>query len=161
MTVYDFTVKDNKGKPVSLDKWRGKVILIVNTASQCGYTPQLGPLQKLYEEYRDQGFVVIAFPSNQFGEQEPDSDPVIEKFYADNYGVTFPIMAKTDVNGEDADPFYIWLRQEISGVLGSAIKWNFTKFLINRKGEPVSRHAPSVNPEKLRPAIEKLLAEKE
>lgn len=159
MTIYDFTVKDNKGQSVSLDKYHGQVILVVNTASECGFTPQLGPLQKLYEDYRDQGLVVLAFPSNQFGGQEPDSDDHIERFYHDTYGVTFPIMAKTDVNGPESEPLYIWMRQEISGLLGGAIKWNFTKFLVNRKGEVVSRHAPSVEPDKLRPEIECLLAE--
>jgi len=161
MLFYDFTVPDNQGRMVSLGDFRGKVVLVVNTASECGFTPQLGPLQKLYEDYRDRGLVVLAFPSNQFGGQEPDSDEHIAHFYHERYGVTFPIMAKTDVNGPAAAPLYKWLRQEVSGLLGGAIKWNFTKFLVNRKGEVVSRHAPSVEPDKLRPAIEKLLEEAE
>jgi glutathione peroxidase len=158
MSVYDFTVINNQGQPVSLAEYRGKVILIVNTASECGYTPQLGPLQELYRDYRDRGFVILAFPSNQFGGQEPDSDAKIARFYAERYGVEFPIMTKCDVNGPNAIPLYVWLRSQTTGMINSAIKWNFTKFLIDRQGEVVSRHASGVTPDKLRPAIVKQLA---
>jgi glutathione peroxidase len=158
MSVYDFTVINNQGQPVSLAEYRGQVILIVNTASECGYTPQLGPLQELFRDYRDRGFVILAFPSNQFGGQEPDSDAKIAQFYAERYGVEFPIMTKCDVNGPNAIPLYVWLRSQTTGMINSAIKWNFTKFLIDRQGEVVSRHASGVQPDKLRPAIEKQLA---
>jgi glutathione peroxidase len=159
MTVYDFSVRQNDGATVSLSEYRGKVLLIVNTASQCGFTPQLGPLEKLYEAYRDRGFVILAFPSNQFAGQEPGDDEHICHFYTTQYKVAFPIMAKIDVNGRGAIPLYKWLVRQKKGVLGRAIIWNFTKFLINRRGEVVSRCGPSVEPDNLKPEIEKLLAE--
>lgn len=159
MSIYDFTVQNNLGVPVSLADYQGKVVLIVNTASKCGFTPQLGPLQILYQTYRDRGFVVLAFPSNQFANQEPESDDQIARFYSEKYGVTFPIMAKSDVNGPAAIPLYKWLRKQKSGLFSRAIKWNFTKFLINRQGEVVSRYASATEPEKIRPAIERLLAD--
>lgn len=159
MSIYDFTVQNNQGKPVSLADYRGKVVLIVNTASKCGFTPQLGPLQNLYQTYRDRGFVVLAFPSNQFANQEPESDDQIARFYHEKYGVTFPIMAKSDVNGPAAIPLYKWLRKQKSGLFSRAIKWNFTKFLINRQGEVISRYASSTEPDKIRPAIERALAD--
>jgi len=159
MSVYDFTVQNNQGKMVSLADYRGQVILIVNTASQCGFTPQLGPLQSIYAQYRDQGFVVLAFPSNQFAGQEPESDDQIARFYREKYGVDFPIMAKCDVNGKAAIPLYQWLKKQKRGWTGGTIKWNFTKFLVNRQGEVAGRFASAVDPEKIRPAIEKLLAE--
>lgn len=159
MSIYDFKVQDNHGKAVSLSEYRGKVILVVNTASKCGFTPQLGPLQNLYKSYRDQGFVVIAFPSNQFANQEPESDAQIAKYYFDEFGVEFPIMTKSDVNGPAAIPLYQWLRKQKGGIFGRRIKWNFTKFLINRQGEVVKRYASSLTPDKLKPDIERLLAE--
>jgi glutathione peroxidase len=157
MTLYDFTVTNNQGNQVSLSEFRGKVVLIVNTASKCGFTPQLGPLQNLYKTYRERGFVILAFPSNQFANQEPQSDQQIARFYAEQYGVEFPIMTKGDVNGPAAIPLYQWLRKQKGSLFGRNIKWNFTKFLVNRQGEVVSRHASSVEPEKLGKDIEKLL----
>jgi len=153
MSFYDFTVVNNEGKSVSLADYQGKVILVVNTASKCGFTPQLGTLQKLYADYRDRGFVVLAFPSNQFAGQEPESDEHIADFYAREFGVEFPIMAKADVNGPNAIPLYNWLRKQKGGFFGRKIKWNFTKFLINRQGDVVARYASSVEPERLRSAI--------
>jgi glutathione peroxidase len=166
MTIYDFSVQNNRGETVNLSDFKGQVVLIVNTASKCGYTPQLGPLQALYKTYRDRGFAVIAFPSNQFAGQEPETDEKIASFYSGRYGVEFPIMAKGDVNGPEAIPLYQWLRESSANLKGQKtkrpgrpIKWNFTKFLINRQGEVVSRHEPSVQPMKLKAAIETLLQE--
>jgi glutathione peroxidase len=158
ISIYDFSVQNNQGKTVSLADYRGKVVLIVNTASKCGFTPQLGPLQHLYQTYGDKGFVILAFPSNQFANQEPESNEQIARFYSEQYGVTFPIMAKCDVNGKAAIPLYQWLRKQKGGLFGRSIKWNFTKFLINRQGEVVSRFASAVEPDKIKPAIEKLLS---
>lgn len=157
MTIYDFSVINNKGEQISLAEFKGKVILVVNTASKCGFTPQLGPLQKIYADYRDRGFVILAFPSNQFAGQEPESDEFIANYYASEFGVDFPIMAKADVNGPDAIPLYDWLRRQKGGLFGRKIKWNFTKFLIDRQGQVVARFAPGKEPDRLRPAIEKLL----
>lgn len=166
MTIYDYTVHDIKGNPVSLSEYRGKVLLIVNTASKCGFTPQLGPLQALYRQYRDQGLEILAFPSNQFAGQEPESHEAIAAFYASKYGVEFPIMAKGDVNGPDAMPLYRWLRDHSVNKRGRKlffwnrpIKWNFTKFLVSRHGEVVRRYEPPVEPGKLAGDIEKQLAE--
>ena len=157
MNIYDFTVTDNQGQKKALSDYRGQVVLIVNTASKCGFTPQLGPLQELYKKYRDRGFVVLAFPSNQFANQEPESDQQIASFYAQEYGVEFPIMTKGDVNGDDAIPLYRWLRTQKHGLFGGRIKWNFTKFLINRQGEVVKRFPSAFDPLKIGPAIEKIL----
>jgi glutathione peroxidase len=157
MSIYDFTVVNNLGEPVSLAEYKGKVILVVNTASKCGFTPQLGPLQKIFADYRDRGFVILAFPSNQFAGQEPESDQQIAVFYKQEYGVEFPIMAKSDVNGPQAIPLYDWLRHQKGGLFGRRIKWNFTKFLVNRQGEVVARFASGKDPDKLRPSIEKQL----
>jgi len=159
MSIYDFSVLNNKGQLVSLADYHGKVVLIVNTASKCGFTPQLGPLQDLYKKFRSSGFVVLAFPSNQFANQEPESDAQIAEFYFKQYGVEFPIMAKCSVNGPEAIPLYKWLKKQKGSLFSREIKWNFTKFLINRQGEVVSRHAPTVEPKKLVQAIENLLAE--
>ncbi len=158
MTLYDFTVTNNKGELVSLADYRGKVVLIVNTASKCGFTPQLSPLQKLFATYRDRGLVVLAFPSNQFANQEPESDDHIAAYYAKEFGVDFPIMAKCDVNGPAAIPLYQWLRSQKGGLFGRSIKWNFTKFLVNRQGQVVARFASDKDPLKLIPAIEKALS---
>ena len=158
-TVYDFDAQSINGKPVALKQFEGKVLLIVNTASACGFTPQFGGLEKLHESYADQGLVVLGFPSNQFGAQDPGSNDEIASFCQLNYGVSFPMMAKIDVNGAQAAPLYQWLSQEAPGLLGSmAIKWNFTKFLVGRDGRVIRRYAPMDTPAKLSADIEAALA---
>ena len=158
-TVYDFDAQSINGKPVSLKQFEGKVLLIVNTASACGFTPQFGGLEKLHESYADQGLVVLGFPSNQFGGQDPGSNDEIASFCQLNYGVSFPMMAKIDVNGAQAAPLYQWLSQEAPGLLGiKAIKWNFTKFLVGRDGRVIRRYAPMDTPAKLSADIEAALA---
>ena len=158
-TVYDFEAQSINGKPVALKQFKGKVLLIVNTASACGFTPQFGGLEKLHETYADQGLVVLGFPSNQFGAQDPGSNDEIASFCQLNYGVSFPMMAKIDVNGAQAAPLYQWLSQEAPGLLGSkAIKWNFTKFLVGRDGRVIRRYAPMDTPAKLSADIEAALA---
>ena len=158
-TVYDFEAQSINGKPVALKQFKGKVLLIVNTASACGFTPQFGGLEKLHESYADQGLVVLGFPSNQFGAQDPGSNDEIASFCQLNYGVSFPMMAKIDVNGAQAAPLYQWLSQEAPGLLGSkAIKWNFTKFLVGRDGRVIRRYAPMDTPAKLSADIEAALA---
>jgi glutathione peroxidase len=143
---------------VKLDSYKGQPILIVNTASKCGLTPQYEGLEELYEQYRDQGLVVLGFPCNQFGRQEPGSESEIEEFCQLNYGVSFPMFAKIDVNGPQADPLFKYLKKSSKGILGSEkIKWNFTKFLVNRSGEVVARFAPTVKPKDLAGKIESLL----
>jgi glutathione peroxidase len=157
-TIYDFTPRDITGREAGLDAYRDKVLLIVNTASQCGFTPQYEGLEALYRDYRDRGLVVLGFPCNQFGEQEPGDAAEIANFCKLTYDVTFPMFAKVDVNGPAASPLYVWLKSAASGVLGSeAIKWNFTKFLVDRTGKVVSRFAPATKPEALRSEIEALL----
>ena len=157
-SLYDFTVDDIHGKPVKLDRYKGKVVLIVNTASKCGYTPQYQGLEALYEKYKGKGLEVLGFPCNQFGAQEPGGADEIASFCELNYGVKFPLFAKVDVNGETAAPVYKYLKAEKPGLLGSeAIKWNFTKFLIDRKGNVVKRYAPNDTPESLAGDIEKVL----
>lgn len=159
MTVYDFTVRAGDGTEVDLSQYRGKVLLVVNTASKCGFTPQFAGLEELYQRYSDKGLVVIGFPCNQFANQDPGSDAEIAQFCQLNYGVTFPMMAKIDVNGADAAPLFTWLTQEAPGFLGSKrIKWNFTKFLVGRDGTVLSRFAPNDEPQKIAPAIEDALA---
>ena len=156
--IYDFTVEDIAGKPVKLDRYKGKVMLVVNTASECGFTPQYQGLEKLYKQLHGKGLEVLGFPCNQFGEQEPGSEKEIASFCEINYGVTFPLFRKIDVNGDNAAPFYKWLKKEKPGLLGTeAIKWNFTKFLVDRKGEVVARYAPNDTPESMQSDIEKLL----
>ncbi len=158
-TLYDFDAQSINGKPVALKQFEGKVLLIVNTASACGFTPQFGGLEKLHETYADQGLVVLGFPSNQFGAQDPGSNDEIASFCQLNYGVSFPMMAKIDVNGAQAAPLYQWLSQEAPGLLGSkAIKWNFTKFLVGRDGQVIRRYAPMDTPAKLSADIEAALA---
>ena len=158
-TVYDFDAQSINGKPVALKQFEGKVLLIVNTASACGFTPQFGGLEKLHETYADQGLVVLGFPINQFGAQDPGSNDEIASFCQLNYGVSFPMMAKIDVNGAQAAPLYQWLSQEAPGLLGSkAIKWNFTKFLVGRDGRVIRRYAPMDTPAKLSADIEAALA---
>jgi len=157
-SIYDFTVDDIKGKPVKLDRYRGRVLLIVNTASECGFTPQYKGLEALYQKYEPRGLQVLGFPCNQFGSQEPGSEDEIANFCEVNYGVTFPLFAKVDVNGEDAAPLYRYLKKAKPGLLGSeAIKWNFTKFLVDRNGNVVERYAPKDEPAGIAGDIEKLL----
>lgn len=159
-TVYDFSAKSIDGEETPLSRFKGKVLLIVNVASRCGFTPQYAGLEKLYEKYKKHGFEVLAFPCNQFGGQEPGTESEIKAFCETNYGVKFPLFAKIEVNGENAHPLYKFLTKEKPGILGTeAIKWNFTKFLIDRKGNPVKRYAPNVSPEDIAPDIEKHLAE--
>jgi len=156
--VYDFAAKSLDGRDVSLKAFEGQVLLIVNTASACGFTPQYTGLEALHRRFAPQGFAVLGFPCNQFGRQEPGSDAEIATFCAKNYDVSFPMFAKIDVNGGTAHPLYQYLKTAQPGVLGStAIKWNFTKFLVDRSGKAVSRHAPTVKPEALVGEIEGLL----
>jgi len=154
-TAYDFDVVTLDGKPASLKDYMGSVALVVNTASKCGFTPQYSGLEKIYEQYRDRGFVVLGFPCNQFGKQEPGSESDIGAFCSKNYGVSFPMFAKIDVNGPHAHPLYQFVTKAAPGVLGSTrIKWNFTKFLIDRNGKVRMRYAPTTKPEDLTQAIE-------
>ena len=158
-TLHDFDAHHLDGTPVKLDEFAGQVLLVVNTASQCGFTPQFAGLEALYQKYRDQGFSVLGFPSNQFGHQDPGSNDEIGAFCQKNYGVSFPMMAKVEVNGAGALPLYQWLTKEKPGLLGStAIKWNFTKFLVGRDGRVIRRYAPLDRPESLVSDIEKALA---
>lgn len=161
MSVYQFTVKDITGTEVSLQEFAGQVLLIVNTASRCGFTPQYKELQQLYERYRNKGFSVLGFPCNQFGNQEPGTEKEISQFCSMNYGVTFPMFAKIDVNGANAHPLFTYLKEHAPGVLGTkAIKWNFTKFLVDRKGHVVERFASNVSPLSLQDKIETILVDK-
>lgn len=157
-TIADFTVTTNRGEEVDLDSRLGKVLLVVNTASKCGFTPQYDGLEKLYQDFGDQGFEVLGFPCNQFGGQEPGNADEIEEFCKVNFGLTFPLMAKVDVNGPDASPLFDWMKKEAPGLMGSkSIKWNFTKFLIDREGNVVKRYAPTDSPASIAKDIEKLL----
>lgn len=157
-TIADFTVETNKGEPLDLSSKLGTVLLVVNTASKCGFTPQYDGLEKLYQTYKDRGFEVLGFPCNQFGAQEPGSAEEIDQFCKVNFGVTFPLMAKIDVNGADASPLYDWMKAEKKGLMGtSAVKWNFTKFLIDRQGRVVKRYAPTDAPAAIAKDIEALL----
>lgn len=159
-TVYDFTVKDINGNDVSLSEYKGKVLLIVNVASQCGYTKQYTGLQKLYETYKDKGFAVLGFPCNQFGGQEPGTEEEIMTFCQTNYNVTFPMFSKIDVNGDNAHPLYTYMKAQAKGVLGTqAIKWNFAKFLVDKNGKVSDRIGTQTAPEALTEQIEKLLSE--
>jgi len=160
-SLYDLSFTDNKGNEVSLDSYRGKPILIVNTASKCGFTPQYDGLQKLHEELGPQGLVVLGFPCDQFAHQEPGDDAQIEEFCSLNYGVTFPLSTKVDVNGAKSDPVIEFVKDNSSGMLGSRIKWNFTKFLVSPDGATVQRFAPTTKPTDLKPEIEKLLTKKD
>jgi glutathione peroxidase len=160
-TVYDFEALSITGVQTHLSSQRGKVLLIVNTASACGFTPQFGGLEKLWQDYRERGLVIVGFPSNEFGGQDPGSNEQIASFCQLNYGVSFPMMAKVQVNGTAAHPLWQWLKAEAPGVLGTeAVKWNFTKFLVGRDGRVKKRYAPNDAPEALRADIEKALAEK-
>jgi len=155
--IYKFSAKSLRGNEISMDSYRGKVILVVNTASKCGLTPQYEGLEKLYEKYKDIGLVILGFPCNQFGNQEPGSENEIAEGCLINYGVTFTMFSKIDVNGANAHPIFKYLKSELPGFIFKRIKWNFTKFLIDRSGVPVKRFAPSVKPESLAGDIEKLL----
>ena len=157
-TIADFTATLPSGEEISLADRQGKVLLVVNTASKCGFTPQYAGLEKLWEEFGPRGFEVLAFPCNQFGHQEPGSADEIAQFCQVNFGLSFPLMGKVEVNGEGATPLYRWMKDEAPGLLGTkAIKWNFTKFLIDRQGKVVRRYAPTDKPEALRADIERLI----
>jgi glutathione peroxidase len=157
MSVYDFIVKTSSGKETNLSAYSGKVMLIVNTASKCGFTPQYAELQELYVKYHEKGLEILAFPCDQFAHQEPGTDAEIQTFCQVNYGVTFPVFAKIDVNGKTADPLFVYLRAQKKTLFGDAIKWNFTKFLIDRQGNFIDRYESAVKPLDLSSQIEKLL----
>lgn len=158
-SVYDFSAIDITGQPVSLDRYRGQVMLIVNTASACGFTPQFEGLEALHRSHGPQGLAVLGFPCNQFGGQDPKGEAEIAQFCQLNYGVSFPMMAKVNVNGNDAHPLWQWLKQQAPGLLGSeSVKWNFTKFLVGRDGQVIRRYAPQDTPAKLVADIEAALA---
>jgi glutathione peroxidase len=157
-TVYDFEARQINGQNVPLSEFTGKVMLIVNTASQCGFTPQFGGLEELHKKYADKGLAVLGFPCNQFGSQDPGNDSEISEFCQVNYGVSFPMMSKIDVNGPAAHPLYKWLSSEAPGLLGSkAIKWNFTKFLVGKDGQVIKRYAPTDKPADLVKDVEAAL----
>lgn len=160
-SIYDISAKTLDGKNLSLLEFKGKVILVVNVASRCGFTPQYAGLEKLYQSYKDQGFVVLGFPCNQFGSQEPGSEDEIKSFCSLNYNVSFLLFSKVDVNGPHTHPLYEFLKKNAKGILGTeAIKWNFTKFLIDKQGSVVERFAPTSTPESLAPTIQKLIETK-
>ena len=158
MGLYDLSAKLNNGKEKKLSDYKGKVLLIVNTASECGFTPQYHGLQELYERYHKQGLEVLGFPCDQFGHQEPGNDKEIASFCEVNYGVTFPLFSKVDVNGPNTHPVFDFLKSEKGGLLTDNIKWNFTKFLVDKKGNVVDRYAPQTVPARIAGDIEKLLA---
>jgi glutathione peroxidase len=155
--IYDFKAKSLAGKDIPLKRFEGQVLLIVNTASACGFTPQYRGLEALYQALHPRGFSVLGFPCNQFGNQEPGDAKQIEQFCATNYAISFPMFAKIDVNGSNAHPLFDYLKSEKAGLLGPSIKWNFTKFLVDRAGKVVARHAPTAKPEGLAREIEALL----
>ena len=156
-SLQDFSATTLDGHDVDLSAYAGQVVLVVNTASQCGFTPQYEGLQKLHEKYGEQGFTVLGFPCDQFGNQEPGGEAEIGAFCQKNYGVSFPMMSKVEVNGDDAHPLYQWLRSEKGGLLGGKIKWNFTKYLVGKDGQVIDRYAPTTKPEKISGDIEKAL----
>lgn len=157
MKIYDFKVRNAKGVEVPMTEYQGKVLLIVNTATGCGFTPQYEGLQNLYDKYREKGLEILDFPCNQFGHQAPGTVEEIQEFCTLKYKTTFPLFAKVDVNGKDADPLFVYLKQQQGGFLGNDIKWNFTKFLVSRDGTVVERYAPVTKPEKIESDILKLL----
>jgi glutathione peroxidase len=158
MSVYDFQAKSIDGNNVPMAAYKGQVLLVVNVASQCGFTPQYAGLEQLYEKYKGEGFAILGFPSNQFGGQEPGTESEIKSFCETNYGVTFPLFSKIDVNGPNAHPLYNYLKESKPGILGTErIKWNFTKFLIDRQGHVLKRYAPQEKPEKLDKDVEAAL----
>lgn len=157
MGIYDFIVKDIEGNDVPLSNYKGKVLLIVNTASKCGFTPQYEDLEELYKKFGNDKFEILAFPCNQFGNQEPGDNAAIKNFCEISYDITFPVLSKIDVNGKEADPLYRYLTETKKGILGGSVKWNFTKFLIDSEGNVVDRFAPTTAPSKLENVIEKLI----
>ncbi len=156
-TIYDIKASTLKGEEVSLDKYRGKVLIILNTASKCGFTGQYGGLEELYRKYREQGLEILGFPCNQFGNQEPGDATEIEEGCLVNYGVSFQMFDKIQVNGPDAHPLFKFLRKKLPGFLGSRIKWNFTKFVVGRDGKPLKRFSPSTTPQKMESFIRRIL----
>ena len=157
-SVYSFSCETNNGQPKSLGDYQGKVLLVVNTASKCGFTPQFEGLEKMYEQYKDKGLEILGFPCNQFGKQDPGTNDEIMEFCQLNYGVSFPMFGKIDVNGPETTPLFQHLKKEARGALGTeAIKWNFTKFLVNREGEVIKRYASTTKPEQMAKDIEALL----
>lgn len=158
MNVYDFSAKLNNGREQKLSAYEGKVLLIVNTASKCGLTPQYKGLQGLYAKFKKRGFELLAFPCDQFGRQEPGTNDEIQSFCEVNYGIEFPLFAKVEVNGEGAHPLFQFLKSQKGGLLGNGIKWNFTKFLVDKEGNVVARYAPIITPQRIAPDIEKRLA---
>lgn len=159
MSIYQFTVMDSQANPVSLSQYQGKVLLIVNTATGCGFTPQYEQLEQLYQTFHQQGFDILDFPCNQFGNQAPESNAEIQSFCQLNYHTSFTTFAKIDVNGQHANPLFQYLKKEKGGLLTKDIKWNFTKFLVNRSGLVVKRYAPTTTPLQIQQEIQKLLAE--
>ena len=157
MKFYDFTAKKMNGIEVKMDEYKGKVLLVVNTASKCGFTPQLAELEQMYKDYKDKGFEILGFPCNQFANQDPGSNKEISDFCLINYGVTFNMFQRIEVNGENAHPLYKFLKNEKKGLLSKEIKWNFTKFLVDSEGNVVKRYAPTVKPLKIEEDIKKLL----
>ena len=157
MNFYDFSAKEMDGQDIKMEQYKGKVVLVVNTASKCGLTPQFEGLEKLYNEYKEQGLEILGFPCNQFAKQDSGSNEEIQQFCLLNYGVSFTMFEKINVNGQNAHPLYKYLKNEEKGFLGKEIKWNFTKFLINKDGEVIKRYAPTVLPIKIKNDIEDLL----
>jgi glutathione peroxidase len=157
MTIYDFSARLSTGEEHRLADYRGKVLLVVNVASKCGFTPQYKGLQAVYEQFGPRGFEILAFPCDQFGHQEPGSDAEISAFCERTYGVTFPLFAKIEVNGKNAHPLYVWLKKQKRGLLGDRIKWNFTKFLVDRAGAVQARFAPTTKPQSLARIVAELL----
>ena len=157
MDIYDFIVRNAKGVDVPMSDFKGKVLLIVNTATGCGFTPQYEGLQELYRIYKDKGLEILDFPCNQFGHQAPGTEEEIQEFCTLHYRTTFPLFAKIDVNGKDADPLFVYLRKQKGGFMGNEIKWNFTKFLISREGKVIERYAPTTKPREIESDILKLL----
>lgn len=157
---FEFTAKTLQGKDVSMEEFKGKTILVVNTASQCGLTPQFEGLEKLYEKYKDKGLVILGFPCNQFGNQEPGDEASIASGCVLNYGVTFPMFAKIEVNGPNTHPIFKYLKERLGGLFGSRIKWNFTKFLLDEHGRPLKRYAPITKPDQIEKDLVKLFSKK-
>jgi glutathione peroxidase len=156
-SFYDFKAKTLGGKEISMEEYKGKTVLVVNTASKCGFTPQFGGLEELYKKYNDKGLVILGFPCNQFANQEPGDEKSIAEGCLLNYGVTFPMFSKIDVNGTDAHPLYKYLKSALPGFLSNRIKWNFTKFLIDSEGKPAKRFAPSTEPDKIDTYLQKII----
>ncbi len=155
--IFQFKATSIDSKEIPIESYKGQIILVVNTASKCGFAPQYKGLQKIYEKYKDKNFVILAFPCNQFGGQEPGNNKEIKEFCSLNYGVTFPMFSRAEVNGENAHPFFKYLKKKLPGIMGERIKWNFTKFLIDKEGNPRKRFAPTTKPENLYKDIELLI----